>query len=487
MLDGCDVPGGADECLRSGLGRIVPPPGTTALVFGGRCAPGADPYDAVCDRGALLHSLEVALYGAEVTVEDRVPPLVGAPATALADGAWHGTGELAAIASDATDATGIRSLAVTIGGAVVAGEDAPGAAAGGCGEPGAGLAYTFAAPCLGGRGLDAGHELAVALGDAVPQGTRALRVEATDAAGNVMASEPVAVRIDTGAPPAPAVAADERWSPAPGFAWSPPAESDRAPLVAAEVEACAGAAATACRVAPGLGALAEGLTRVRVRLLDAAGNVGAWSAPVTLRRDATPPPAPAIAAVSTGAQLTPSVDAADSVSGVASVTVEVRVDGGDWAPAPAAVLATPGHAYAFRARATDRAGNTGDWAQTDELAVPAGPGRRPRRPRHPRTRPPPPPPPPACASRPRACAAPRSSSPAGPPRGPRGASRCAHVCAARDGRGRSRDARGSARDAGRRAAHAGLGDERRRLAPLRRTPATRARRSGAPCAASAWA
>ena len=75
-------------------------------------------------------------------------------------------------------------------------------------------------------------------------------------------------------------------------------------------------------------------------------------------------------------------------SGVAGAEVQVSADGGPYQPwitggakGSATYTGAPGHSYRFRVRGTDGMGNTGPWAETAKVTVPAA-------------EPPPPPPPP---------------------------------------------------------------------------------------------
>ncbi|HEV2811973.1 MAG TPA: hypothetical protein VGW10_01870 [Solirubrobacteraceae bacterium] len=70
----------------------------------------------------------------------------------------------------------------------------------------------------------------------------------------------------------------------------------------------------------------------------------------------------------------PVVAASDAVSGVDRVEVEVSVDGSEWRPHLAPLVAEAGRAYVFRARAVDVAGNWSGWVQTEPVvAAPVAP------------------------------------------------------------------------------------------------------------------
>jgi hypothetical protein len=163
-------------------------------------------------------------------------------------------------------------------------------------------------------------------------------------------------------------------------------ESDRAPIVAADVEQCGASAGCATTRLPGgafgatinhaLTTLNEGETTVRVRHVDGAGNVGAWSGAATLRRDRTAPAVsfwPVPGEVAKGEAIAFYASASDAGAGHASVESQYQVDGGAWVPYDGAVTAAAGRTYRFRARATDAAGNRSDWA-TGGTAAGVDPG-----------------------------------------------------------------------------------------------------------------
>ena len=63
------------------------------------------------------------------------------------------------------------------------------------------------------------------------------------------------------------------------------------------------------------------------------------------------------------------VRASDGLSGLDSVEKEVRVDGGAWRASAGPEAFAAGTIVEWRARATDRAGNSSAWQDTDEVRV----------------------------------------------------------------------------------------------------------------------
>jgi hypothetical protein len=311
--------------------------------------------------------------------------VAGAPsAPALADGQWHGPGQYA-VSSTASDNTGVRERRVLLEGYEVGRRTAPGAADDGCGQVNQGLAYTHVKPCEGTRGVNGALTTTITIpaGDGRLDGTGELVATAQDTGGTSVVSSALSVKVDTTAPSPPGVSGDPAWSAAQAgvVASTVAAESDRAPIVAADVERCG--ASTGCvtsRVAGGafgatldhaLPALEEGATTLRVRHIDGAGNVGAWSGPVTLRRDRTAPAVtfwPVPGEVAKGNQLAFYASATDAGAGQARVDSEYQVDGGAWLPYDGPLTAAAGRTYRFRARATDAAGNRSEWVMSGSAA-----------------------------------------------------------------------------------------------------------------------
>ena len=214
--------------------------------LGGHCVPTNG--SGRCDIGAYLHSLQAVLYGATVTLRDEQPPVAGVPsAPALSDGRWHGPGQYS-VSSTASDNTGVRERRVLLEGYEVGRRTAPGAADGGCGQVEPGLAYTHVKPCEGVRGVNGAVTTMITIpsGEARLDGTGELVATTQDTGGTSSQSAALNVKVDTTAPAAPAVSGDPAWSAADSGVVSSTvaAESDRAPIVAVDVERCA--PATGC-------------------------------------------------------------------------------------------------------------------------------------------------------------------------------------------------------------------------------------------------
>jgi hypothetical protein len=215
------------------------------------------------------------------------------------------------------------------------------------------------------------------------EGTQQLALSATDVGGRGGASAPVPVRVDF-TPPGrvdTAVAGGEGWRSSTPFSvgWTNPGEGDRAPIVAARYQLCPVGDSSACkteRVAgDGIAATSiqppsPGAWTVRTWREDAAGNQSDSQAsnPVTVRWDPTPPEV-AFGPSSPTDPTQVNVRAADSVSGVASSSIELSREGsGTWQQVPASQSGDkltgriddselPAGRYQLRARAVDQAGN----------------------------------------------------------------------------------------------------------------------------------
>ena len=215
------------------------------------------------------------------------------------------------------------------------------------------------------------------------EGTQQLALSATDVGGRGGASAPVPVRVDF-TPPGrvdTAVAGGEGWRSSTPFSvgWTNPGDGDRAPIVAARYQLCPVGDSSACkteRVAgDGIAATSiqppsPGAWTVRTWREDAAGNQSDSQAsnPVTVRWDPTPPEV-AFGPSSPTDPTQVNVRAADSVSGVASSSIELSREGsGTWQQVPASQSGDnltgriddaklPAGRYQLRARAVDQAGN----------------------------------------------------------------------------------------------------------------------------------
>ncbi len=322
-----------------------------------------------CDGGSSLHRVWVSIRSAIVTIDDPVDPLISEASGELADAsAWHAGTK--SVSFGGSDVTGIRQVGLYRGTAPVVVKTAAGAAAGGCGQLNQGIAYTFTKPCEGARGVNGPQVLSLNTA-ALPDGTNVLRRVVRDAAGNEADAELV-VKVDNTPPVAPVVAADLEWSAQPGatWTWSGSAEPDRAPVETVEVERCLAAQGCVVEALPADAdayehLVPEGTSTLRVREIDAAGNVGEWSAPVAVRRDRTAP----TVGLEVGDAASAAVTASDALSGVDRTEIEVSVDGGAWRPTSGAESVPAGSRARFRARARDRAGNLREWVESREVLV----------------------------------------------------------------------------------------------------------------------
>jgi len=243
-----------------------------------------------CRRDAR-HAL-IALRHARVYLADGSTPRLGGVRGALGSGDGWLRG-VADVAFDAADNSGIRAGHIELDGHAVLEDARP-------------CDFTRAVPCSDGA--------TGALLDTRTwaDGAHALRLGAMDAAGNWTWFERT-VRVDNTPPPEPAPVVDG------GADWSPQRTrtltvgvpgGQAAPLVRARVKLCRTGAGCA-EAAPELAAGGPGGTSatvpvtafdgpgeyaVRLALEDAAGNVGPYAAPVTMRFDDTRPGAPDVSA-----------------------------------------------------------------------------------------------------------------------------------------------------------------------------------------------
>jgi hypothetical protein len=370
IVETCNFAVGFDECS---FGTPMRTPrsfaGVDALSLraGGTCVP--ENGAPACDRGASLHRLEFVLYGATVTIEDLQPPaLAGSGAIPVADGAWHNATSATVSLPAATDNTGIRERLAWVGDEVVKVWTAPGAAQNGCGELNSGIAYTFVTPCAGARGLNAAMANETVPLSAVPDGVHTLRLSAVDTGGLEALTAGVEIKLDRSAPAAPLCdTGSTAWLNTSSATVACPPEtgsSSRAPITSMEIELCSGTEdpCTVTATPPGTPqtvSLPEGTTSVRARQIDAAGNVGAWSAARTWRRDRTAPTvslASPSGIVDHGTRLAASATATDELAG-ATALLWYSVDGGAWLPYEGPVTAQGRHSYRFRATGSDSAGN----------------------------------------------------------------------------------------------------------------------------------
>jgi hypothetical protein len=231
----------------------------------------------------------VAVRNARVYLDDPSPPRLDAVRGALASGAWlRGAQD---VAFDAADNSGIRLGRIELDGRVVH-DDARG------------CDFTRALPCSG-AAVGASFDTRI-----WADGEHSLRLAAQDAGGN-WASVDRVVRVDNTPPAAPAAALDggDGWSPSRARRLVLPLPGGQAaPLTRARVKACRvggpceesapelGSGASAEATVPVAAFDGPGEYALRVALEDAAGNVGAYAEPITMRFDDTRPGAPDVSA-----------------------------------------------------------------------------------------------------------------------------------------------------------------------------------------------
>ena len=275
-VDGVDQ--SADTCLaQSGeaLCRLVGTRTLTGLnaqqiAYGARCQHAG----TVCPTGSTLHYIWVLITSAIVTLDDTEAPVVGDPSGDLADGAWHrAPGTLSYTASDNT---GIRTRRLAEGGTTRATLTAPLAAAGGCGTPNTGAAYTHVQPCAGARGIN-GAQTITADVCTWGNGVHTVRAGATDTGGTeTLSSGSVTVRVDCSAPTVSVTPAMPQDIPAGSVLTSTVTTNDAHSGVASQVveQQVDGGAWT-----PYAGPLTVAgghYYRFRAKATDVAGNESAW-------------------------------------------------------------------------------------------------------------------------------------------------------------------------------------------------------------------
>ena len=267
----------------------------------------------------------ITTYRAEVTLLDVQPPGAAiVPDNAFTQGAWARGDQ--AVTYGALDNTGIKQAQALVGGGGGATHYRP-------------CDYTRATPCENGSG-----QIGLATTD-LAEGTQELRVQATDAAGNVGVSAPVTVRVDNTAPAGVPVAVEggEAWRSENSFTlgWTNPDEGDRAPIAAAHWSVCrpdgtgcvtgSQAGSGIARLA-GLGLPGEGEWVARVSRSDGAGNHNDHysSPPVRLRLDQSAPTL-SFEPVASSDPTRVAVTAADRISGIADASIEISPAGsGSW-------------------------------------------------------------------------------------------------------------------------------------------------------------
>jgi len=297
-----------DDCGAAGAqSRTFAP--TARLEFGLRCGPGSvfGVPTVKCLHGSTLHQGIAQLRSAGVTVSDTGSPSVG-PLSGDATTQPYLRGPGATVSATASDAAGIRSARVLVDGTsngdVIAGT---------CDTvPGNPSAYVTPKPCAD---RDAARPLAGAVDlTGLADGTHALSLRATDAAGNTGDAPARRIVVDR-TPPGPPVdlaVASARpgragWELAPpaAMSWSPP-PGQVAPVTTSHVRACREGGACRTTAVAGLALDADtlaglldqgdGVYAIAVSLGDAAGNGAGFdaarAATHVIRVDGTAPEAP---------------------------------------------------------------------------------------------------------------------------------------------------------------------------------------------------
>jgi hypothetical protein len=272
-----------------------------------------------------LRRAVIALRHARVYLaDDSAPAVTGVRGGLMGDGWLRGVQD---VAFDAGDNSGIRAARIELDGHVV--HDAPR----GCDD-------TRPVPCSNGA--------TGALLDTRTwaDGTHALRLGAMDAGGNWTWVERT-VHVDNTPPaePAPALDGGADWTPARTRTLAVPLpDAQAAPLVRARVKACRvgggcaesapalepRAAAPPAATVPVTAVEGPGEYAVRLALEDAAGNIGPYSPPVTLRFDDAPAGAPDVSAADRwhhGGALSLDAEGERPVSGIRGY--RVRIGGRD--------------------------------------------------------------------------------------------------------------------------------------------------------------
>ncbi|MTD47452.1 hypothetical protein GKE82_24935 [Conexibacter sp. W3-3-2] len=323
--------------------------------WGAFCRPVAP--DTGCGTGFSVNDVQADLYRATLTIKDTV-----APGSAVLSG---------------TPAGWVRSLTGTVSGTDSGGGVGALELVGPSGEllgsSGSSCSFVLARPCPASRSAAVNGDLS-----ALADGERQVRGRVVDAGGESLLSTPVTVRVDRTAPDTPVgVTGDADWSPADGVTLSVPHPAQPfAPIAQVRTELCTPTcavstttAASGSPTAVSVAGLPEGTSQVRVRLVDEAGNESG-NASVSVQRDRTSP-SPRIDGLGTvydGDLVRPTVGAEDALSGVATVSREVQIDGGQWTAAADGVVAQSGRTYRFRAVAADVAGNTA-MVQTESVTA----------------------------------------------------------------------------------------------------------------------
>lgn len=350
------------------------------IVCGGGSTWGGHP----CYRPKNAHAAGVSIGSASVMVVDNTPPTIGDITGPITwPNTWWKPGQDLSFGIGASDNTGIQAFEKFVDGRHAGTDGMP-------------CNYGEMKPCS-----DQGHNGLVKVDGFDGFHTVTLRARsatqyALDCAYDC-ADRTITVAIDGNAPGAPASKNNgPAWTKTNSFALAAPlpaSEADpdgsgpqaRAPITRRILTVCPAGKDSgsdcvtkdAPPATPGQDASVGGITvpgegswEARVRLVDLAGNVGAFSAPVPLRLDVTPPTI-AVDQIRGGFV----IKGADNLSGAASF--RYRVDGaGEWVTAQGAsvdVKATPGQHY-VEVTATDAAGNQTAKVQRFDITVPNNDG-----------------------------------------------------------------------------------------------------------------
>lgn len=199
VLETCTIPGGQLTCqvgAPDGSPQSYDGLSATRLSVGVRCGE-VSPND--CSNGGTIHHAWAVLYGASVVVSDLQPPHVSvdAASSSLFSDWVRGARQVTVAASDTE--SGVRELQVFDGDRVRQ-TVSVGEASGGCGTPNAGLAYTFAQPCGGSRGMNGSRTVDVDTADWQSGVHQNVYVRALDAGGELAQAGPFTVSVDNEAP-----------------------------------------------------------------------------------------------------------------------------------------------------------------------------------------------------------------------------------------------------------------------------------------------
>lgn len=348
----------------------------TSLSFGIWC-------DTGCGGGFALHSAHMVVYSTSVTINDPIPPdqvaVSGVPA-----GWQHATVQVTAAGRDAL---GIKQRDVMIDGVV------RGSASGTCD-------YTSLTPCTAPGQLVSGLVDVDTTG--VSEGTHAITVRVTDAAGNTTTSAAQSIKIDNQAPAPPATSrVGGLWAPASAarqVSVPVPAQTG-SPIIAIHSQVCQGATCTSPASTPvsgpgevvvdlpGLGS--DGAWSARTSLVDEAGNESSpTSTPLNVDSVAPTGTLGTAAEVVQDSVISASVaDLSDPgpSSGEPTALLGISDDGAPAVPfAAGSLVAQRGHVYTVTAQLRDPAGNERVLARTVTV-IPRPPATTPTTPTTPTT------------------------------------------------------------------------------------------------------